>query len=275
MGASRAPPFTSPSSASTTAPRQERLLDGEPVDGINANLTAGVDLTQVRRLAENAGIAFMGDAKGGPFDIPEDVAPSDAGEPESGRAQQRRCGAALGERARRHAATAATCGSSTSASTCRIEEAALYEAPFEYVKQHVKPIRSKIRRAVLRRAMVAARRAAAGDARSARRACAASSPRRRSPKHRLFVWLPTGTLADHQLIVFARDDDYFFGVLHSSVHELWARGLGTQLREVESGFRYTPTTTFETFPFPDAATRTARRRSPGRRGRSTSAATAG
>jgi hypothetical protein len=39
-------------------------------------------------------------------------------------------------------------------------------------------------------------------------------------------------------------------VLHSSVHELWARGLGTQLREVESGFRYTPTTTFETFPFP-------------------------
>jgi len=31
---------------------------------------------------------------------------------------------------------------------------------------------------------------------------------------------------------------------------LWARGLGTQLREVESGFRYTPTTTFETFPLP-------------------------
>ncbi|MXY45723.1 MAG: hypothetical protein F4Y44_01825 [Chloroflexi bacterium] len=26
--------------------------------------------------------------------------------------------------------------------------------------------------------------------------------------------------------------------------------MGTQLREVESGFRYTPTTCFETFPFP-------------------------
>jgi hypothetical protein len=26
--------------------------------------------------------------------------------------------------------------------------------------------------------------------------------------------------------------------------------MGTQLREYESGFRYTPTTTFETFPFP-------------------------
>src|SRR5437660_2954549 len=69
-------------------------------------------------------------------------------------------------------------------------------------------------------------------------------------KHRLFVWLETRTLPDHQLIVFARDDDYFFGVLHSAVHELWARQKGTQLREVESGFRYTPTTTFETFPFP-------------------------
>ncbi len=29
-------------------------------------------------------------------------------------------------------------------------------------------------------------------------------------------------MPDHQLIVFARDDDYFFGVLQSSVHELWA-----------------------------------------------------
>jgi len=52
----------------------------------------------------------------------------------------------------------------------------------------------------------------------------------------------------------ARDDDYTFGVLHSRVHELWARGMGTQLREVESGFRYTPTTTFETFPFPRPTT---------------------
>ncbi len=51
-------------------------------------------------------------------------------------------------------------------------------------------------------------------------------------------------------MVFARDDDYTFGVLHSCVHELWARAMGTQLRERESGFRYTPTTTFETFPFP-------------------------
>ena len=69
-------------------------------------------------------------------------------------------------------------------------------------------------------------------------------------KHRLFVWLNSATIPDHQLYAIARDDDYFFGVLHSKLHELWARGTGTQLREAESGFRYTPTSTFETFPFP-------------------------
>jgi len=69
-------------------------------------------------------------------------------------------------------------------------------------------------------------------------------------KYRLFVWLDHSVLPDHQLYAFARSDDYFFGVLHSRVHELWARAQGTQLREVESGFRYTPTSTFETFPFP-------------------------
>lgn len=69
----------------------------------------------------------------------------------------------------------------------------------------------------------------------------------RVTKHRLFVWLSKETLPDSQVIVFARDDDYFFGVLHSSVHEVWALSLGTQL---ETRPRYTPTTTFETFPFP-------------------------
>jgi hypothetical protein len=48
-------------------------------------------------------------------------------------------------------------------------------------------------------------------------------------------------------VAFARDDDYFFGVLHSKVHELWALEQGTQL---EDRPRYTPTTCFETFPLP-------------------------
>ena len=72
----------------------------------------------------------------------------------------------------------------------------------------------------------------------------------RVAKHRLFVWLDSSVLPDAQLVVFSRSDGYFFGVLHSTVHELWARRMGTQLRDAESGFRYTSTTTFETFPLP-------------------------
>jgi type II restriction/modification system DNA methylase subunit YeeA len=69
-------------------------------------------------------------------------------------------------------------------------------------------------------------------------------------KHRIFVWVKPEVLCNQGTLVFARSDDYFFGVLHSRAHEVWARAQGTQLREVESGFRYTPTSTFETFPFP-------------------------
>ena len=56
---------------------------------------------------------------------------------------------------------------------------------------------------------------------------------------------------DHALIVIARDDDTTFGILHSRFHELWSLRLGTSL---EDRPRYTPTTTFATFPFPEGVT---------------------
>jgi hypothetical protein len=67
-------------------------------------------------------------------------------------------------------------------------------------------------------------------------------------KHRLFVWVPAGTIPSHALGIVAREDDYTFGVLQSHIHEMWALAAGSQL---ETRPRYTPTTTFETFPFPD------------------------
>jgi type II restriction/modification system DNA methylase subunit YeeA len=68
-------------------------------------------------------------------------------------------------------------------------------------------------------------------------------------RHRIFVWLEEGVVLDHQLNFFSRDDDYFFGVLHSRAHELWALRMGTFLG-VGNDPRYTPTTCFETFPLP-------------------------
>ena len=52
----------------------ERELDGRPVGTINANLTTGLDLTQAAPLLANRGICFMGDTKGGPFEIGAELA---------------------------------------------------------------------------------------------------------------------------------------------------------------------------------------------------------
>jgi hypothetical protein len=127
------------------------------------------------------------------------------------------------------------------------ENAALYQAPFEYVKRVVEPHRKKSRTTIAQwwlheRPRVEMRQALTGLARFIGTV--------RHAKHRIFFWIPKGTLPDSALIVFARDDDYTFGLLQSRTHTVWSLAKGTQVREKETGFRYTPTTTFETFPFP-------------------------
>ena len=69
-------------------------------------------------------------------------------------------------------------------------------------------------------------------------------------KHRIFIQLPAKVLPDKMLIVIARSDHTTFGVLHSRFHEVWSLGLCTWLGKGNDP-RYTPTTTFETFPFPE------------------------
>ena len=127
------------------------------------------------------------------------------------------------------------------------EDAALYDAPFAHVFKYVEPARAQSKTTrdewwIHERPRVDMREAIASLPRYAGTA--------RVAKHRLFVWIKHPTLPDSAIIAIARDDEYFFGVLQSKIHELWARRTGTQLREAESGFRYTPTTTFETYPFP-------------------------
>jgi len=227
---------------------EQRFLDGRPVTAINADLTTGIDLTRVRRLTENLGIAFMGDSKGGAFDIDAQTAfpMLDVPNPD-GRNNRDVVRPWVNGRdilARSRGMWIIDFGTAMPE-----EEAALYEAPFEYVKRQVMPERIKNRRAAY-----AARWWLHVEPRSGMRNALHGLTRyiatTRHAKHRVFVWLDADTIPDSALIVFAREDDYFFGVLHSSVHEVWTRRLGTQVREVESGFRYTPTTTFETFPFP-------------------------
>lgn len=67
----------------------------------------------------------------------------------------------------------------------------------------------------------------------------------------MWVWIPTEVQPHQTVIAIARDDDTGFGIIHSRFHELWALRMGTSL---EDRPRYTPSTTFETFPFPKGLT---------------------
>ena len=230
----------------------ERRLDGEVVDAIHADLTAtrggsGIDLTEARPIDRNMGIAFMGDTKGGPFDVPGDVArdwlrePANPnGRPNSDVLEPWMNGRDVTRRPADKWIVDFGC------SMVR-EEAALYEAPFQHAMEHVYPMRQRNRREAYRTYWWRHVEPRPGMW-EALDGLSRYIVTPRVAKHRLFTWLDARICPDSQLIVIARDDDTTFGILHSRFHEAWSLRLGTSL---EDRPRYTPTTTFETFPFPE------------------------
>jgi len=225
------------------------ILDGNVVSTINSNLTAATDTTAAGRIPANDDISFQGPVKVGKFDLnltdaQQMLADANAhGKPNS----DVLCPLVNGQD---------ITGRSREAFVVDffkrpIEEAALYQMPFAHVTEYVKPLRDKGRREGRR-----LRWWQHGETGDAMRNALAGLQRyvatTRVAKHRIFVWLPGHALPDSALIVFARSDDLFFGLLHCCFHKVWTLAQGTQLREKESGFRYTPTTCFETFPFPEA-----------------------
>src|SRR5207249_1213095 len=129
----------------------ERVLNGQVVAQINADLTASTtDLTGAVRLAENGGLAFMGTTKGGVFDINEVTAlgflrePNSHGLPNSDVVVPWVNGRDIAGRPR--GMWIIDYGVNLSE-----EEAANYEAPFEYLRAQVKPEREKNARESYRR----------------------------------------------------------------------------------------------------------------------------
>jgi hypothetical protein len=64
-----------------------------------------------------------------------------------------------------------------------------------------------------------------------------------------FVFISSEIVFSHALAVFALSSDTAFTTLQSRVHEVWARFLGSSMKD---DLRYTPSDCFETFPFPPA-----------------------
>jgi hypothetical protein len=241
-------------------------LNGQPVALIHADLTAGNgeenrDITQAKILLENAKTSFIGTQKSGAFDVTGELArqwlkqPNPNGHPNSQVVKPWTNGMDI---TRRPSDTwIIDFGVDMSE-----QDAALYEKPFEHISHHVHSLLIKKQsdwqtngkntkhldkqitnwhllwcaRAEMRTALDSLQRFI-GTARVA--------------KYRLFVWLDISVLPDCQVVAITRSDDTTFGILHSRFHELWSLGLGTSL---EDRPRYTPTTCFETFPFPTGLT---------------------
>ena len=233
-------------------------LDGDAVDQIFTDLTAragraGVDLTGVQRLSGNVGVAFRGDEKGGPFDIAGNQA-----------REWLRLPANPNGRSNSDVLSPWVNGLDLNRRpsgkwiidfgwTMSEGDAALYEEPFRRVQERVYPsyVASVQGQRKLRRKYWWRHARPYPEMRRALSGLSRYIATTRHAKHRLFVWCDSRVCPDSALITVARDDDTTFGILHSRFHELWAQRLGSSL---EDRPRYTPTTTFETFPFPEGLT---------------------
>jgi hypothetical protein len=226
---------------------ESAVLDGQEVLGINADLTAGCDLTQKRALAANVGLCFMGTTKVGAFDIEHETAArmlsgvNPHGRPNSDVLRPFRNGSDL-VRVNSNR-WIIDFGVHT-----QMADASLYEAPFEYLVQHVKPERERNNdkwRAkhwwLLGRTLPDFREAVSSLNRYI------ATPR--VSKHRVFIWLDTVVFPDSKVIAIASSDDFSLGVLQSRIHEVWT--LATcGWHGVGNDATYNPKECFETFPFP-------------------------
>ena len=227
---------------------KEMMLDGKEVKEIFADLSAAIDLTKAVPLPENENIAFIGTQKGGDFELSAEnaraflfsqgnpnnrpntdvVKPWINGSDITGRPRNMWIidfGAFLPE-----------------------SEASEYEAPFEYLRQHVYPARQQLRRTNHRdywwihaESRPGMRRALHGLTKFI------ASPR--VAKHRLFVFVASNTIADSRIVVIASDSKALFGILHSKIHEMWSLGTASW-HGVGNDPTYNSKSCFETFPFP-------------------------
>jgi type II restriction/modification system DNA methylase subunit YeeA len=228
----------------------EARLNGHLAGRIFSDLSAGgIDLTKSRALVDNAGYSFQGPVLVGPFDIPGDKAREWLLLPLN-----------LNGRSNADVLGPLSNGRDIASRSRRLwvidfgrlscAEACLYEAPFEYVRATVKPIRDSNAEA-WRRVNWWLHGRTGDEFRKAILSLSRYVATSQVSRHRFFVWLHPRMRPHQTVIAVARDDDMTFGILHSRLHQLWGLRLGTSL---EDRPRYTPSTTFETFPFPEGLT---------------------
>ncbi len=233
---------------------EPRNLDGDRVENIQSGLVNWPEATEggAAQLGENAASSFIGVQKNGPFDITGDLAREWLSAPLNPNGRPNRdvirplfAGADLTSRPRDRWIV-------DFSGIDAEQDAALYEAPFAWVSAQVRPGRLLTRRE-RRRVKWWLFGEEMPQYRTTIRQLDEYIATALTSKWRLFQFVDKEAVVDSSCVAIGRDDLTFFGVLHSSLHALWATRLGNRLG-AGNDLRYTPSTTFRTFPFPEGLT---------------------
>ena len=230
---------------------EQQYLNGKPVTELNPDLESGPKLISAASLKENRAVAFEGTKKYGDFEIPGELARRWLLEPinVNGRSNADVLRPWLNGRDFSSRSSARWIIDFSGLSE---NEASQFEAPYQYALDVVKPTRQSDRNAKTRSIWWRFERERM-PLRLKLKEIGRFITTTRHSKFRLFAWTNSYVIPDSALIAIARDDDTTFGILHSHFHEAWSLRLGTWLG-VGNDPRYTPSTTFETFPFPAGLT---------------------
>lgn len=242
---------------------QGAQLDGMAVAKIGANLQArrsGIDISQASPLVENADCSFVGVILNGGFEISGASARAMLCEPlnPNGRPNSDVLRPTLNGddfNGNRPDKWIIDFGANRS-----LTDAMLYTTPFSYVEQEVKPFRQRVdeegkfsvraksereRWWLHARARPALRQAIDGMQ------TYIATPMVTS--FRNFGLLDASVLPDQKLVVFARSDMTFFGILESRFHLVWTRGTCAWIG-AGNDITYSKEVVFSTFPFPQGMT---------------------
>ena len=224
-----------------------KTLNGEPASDIDTRLMDGMYLDRAQCLPQNVGICFRGVEKGGPFDLsPRDAAvmlvdSNPNGRPNSDVVKRYIIGNDLNGRPKERWLI--------DFGPMPESNAQLYNLPYQYCSEYVKPTRVSNREKRLREQWWQHRRSG-DDVKQAIASVARYIGTSKVSRHRFFQFIDANITPDVNVYTFARDDDYFLGILESRFHKIWTASIGTQLREKESAETYIISECFEKFPFP-------------------------
>ena len=237
-------------------------LNGHSVARINANLTSGIDTTEVVRLDENSGSVFIGVQKSGPLSVSAEIAEKWVAAPANPNNRKN------SEILVPYVSTEDLIGRPQDEflidfpSNLSERQASEFEAPFEYLHEALYDARRDGNPVSFRnyRRITAGQNSSYWEAhrvrsglREALRGVESYVATGETTEHRVFRFLPATAVPDKSLYAFPFAGLTGFGILQSYFHEVWCTYFGNRIGAGNQR-RYNASYVYLTFPFPEGLT---------------------